>query len=583
VERVAGIKTELDLGGDNVWHLVDGQAFNYSDGAPVERYLTQVLSNATDLGSMSDELEGAIRDWPSEYHLTKRRAHLLRDFEFPRMSSVLEIGPGCGAITRYLGETFDRVLSIEGAPARARLARLRSRDLANVTIVCAPFDALAFDEKFDIIFCIGVLEYAEVYSRETSGAHARMLSNLHALLAPGGRLVLAIENQFGLKYFSSSSEDHTHEMFDGIEGYPRTEPTPRTFGRDELENLLAETFESSHFYFPLPDYKVPTCVVSERLAERVNLGELFGQFHSRDYLRPIRNLFDERLALGELDRNGLLPVFANSFLVVAHADEATEETEMRGLGVLYRTDRGAGWRTITRFMESTNGEIEARKELLDGSETASAGNLSLVGGVSTWQRGLSLQAEVYRRARSGRASIADVFRPTRAWFDALADRSFTRDGERYVEGKLLDALWKNSFIVDDECRFIDLEWQWHNDIPLSVMAMRAVYVFLAEYRFVDRVPRSLVRWRVSQCLREVAGIYGLSLSSDDFEHFTEIEAQLQSTMTGVTLAHTKMTVKGRLSARPGPTFRMRLERKLAVAERGLRTVGGAAKRKLRRV
>ena len=41
-----------------------------------------------------------------------------------------------------------------------------------------------------------------------------------SLLKPNGTLIIAIENQFGLKYYSSGKEDHTNIMFDGIEGYP---------------------------------------------------------------------------------------------------------------------------------------------------------------------------------------------------------------------------------------------------------------------------------------------------------------------------------------------------------------------------
>jgi len=126
----------------------------------VEGYLARALSRAGDLSSTSVELEKSIRDWPSEYHLSPKRSQLLRPFQFERASSVLEVGCGCGAITRFLGETFDDVVAVEGSLTRARLARMRTRDMSNVSVVCAPFQELRFKSAFDIVFCIGVLEYA---------------------------------------------------------------------------------------------------------------------------------------------------------------------------------------------------------------------------------------------------------------------------------------------------------------------------------------------------------------------------------------------------------------------------------------
>ena len=73
---------------------------------------------------------------------------------FSGFDRVLEVGCGCGAITRFLGENFDDVVSVEGSLNRARLARLRTRDLPGVTILCAPFQEIRFSRKFDVVFCI---------------------------------------------------------------------------------------------------------------------------------------------------------------------------------------------------------------------------------------------------------------------------------------------------------------------------------------------------------------------------------------------------------------------------------------------
>ena len=188
------VENDLVHDPSSVWVLKRRQNFGYSDSTESERYLQWVFRNAKDLTSTSVELEGFIRDWPSKYHLTARRAQLLSGFSFDRSLLVLEVGCGCGAITRHLGETFDRVIAVEGSINRARLARERTRGLDGVSIICAPLQEIRFSTKFDVIFCIGVYEYSESFVGGDA-PHDAVLSYFSDILTPNGVVVIAIENQ----------------------------------------------------------------------------------------------------------------------------------------------------------------------------------------------------------------------------------------------------------------------------------------------------------------------------------------------------------------------------------------------------
>jgi len=142
--------------------------FHYTDGVDSEIMLENVLNNVTDLSSNSDELEEKIIDWPSEYHLSNKRANLLRGLNLGQEWNVLELGCGCGAITRYLGEQCKNVDAIEGSEKRAQLAVLRCQDLTNINIICADFNRLELpDDTYDVVFLVGVLEYAKRYWGES--------------------------------------------------------------------------------------------------------------------------------------------------------------------------------------------------------------------------------------------------------------------------------------------------------------------------------------------------------------------------------------------------------------------------------
>ena len=212
------VENELSCIEPGIFIADHSTSIDYSDGRSVEKYLSYVFSKEKDLSSDSKSLEHWIKDWSSEYHLSRRRAQLLSGFSFDKKASVLEVGCGCGAITRFLGETFENVIGIEGTRERAMLAKKRCRGLDSVQIICSPFHQVKFKKQFDLIFCIGVFEYSS-YFVSHKDPYTWILKYFQKHLNPGGQLILALENQFGLKYFASATEDHSGVRYDGLEGY----------------------------------------------------------------------------------------------------------------------------------------------------------------------------------------------------------------------------------------------------------------------------------------------------------------------------------------------------------------------------
>ena len=87
--------------GQNVWQR-DG-----SDGWPHDETASRViriLGEASDITSSSSELFQQAVDDSVRYHLSPSRPNLLRPFAELFRGRTLEIGPGGGAVTRFLGE-----------------------------------------------------------------------------------------------------------------------------------------------------------------------------------------------------------------------------------------------------------------------------------------------------------------------------------------------------------------------------------------------------------------------------------------------------------------------------------------------
>lgn len=525
-----------------IWRLSDHAAFAYSDGSHAENYLQSVFERDIDLSSGSTELESYIKDWPSEYHLSKKRAQLLTGFDFDPALKVLEVGCGCGAITRHLAENFDDVVSVEGSPARARLARLRTRDCDNANIICAPFQKLEFTEKYDLIVCVGVLEYSALFIDEED-PYEHVLRIFSELLSPRGRVIIAIENQFGLKYFSSAREDHLKVMFEGIEGYPVFSDKVKTFGKVELERRLARHFDSVDFFYPYPDYKIPDAVFSEEMLQSGRAGEMIAGFASRDYYGPVPKLFDESLTTLELAKNNLLTSFANSFVVVA-GKSADEESAFQQLGIMFSSGRRQQYRMQTRFIQDDD-NVRVEKSLLNKDPDATQSALIANEVSGDWVDGYSLHTRILLTALSRRSALADVFQPVKIWMDTLVPLS----AEGRLPGSYIDCIWKNSFIEDERIVFIDQEWEWKESLSIEFMFIRSMFYFLLETENIKKLPRYLKTSNCRQLIRKVANIYELKLSNRDFEKFVEQESVFQTSVYDKNPARVRLIIRCYLSSR----------------------------------
>lgn len=304
----------------------DERKFDYSDGEETEAKLHQILSNTSDLSSTSADLQAQIVDWPTEYHLSATRANLLRALDLSGVKRVLELGCGCGSITRYLGEQTNLIVdSIEGSPTRAALAALRCRELTNVSISTANFNQVDFPpDYYDLVLFVGVTEYAGRFSERATDQEALqdLLSLGNRATTPEGVVLVAIENRLGLKYLQGACEDHYAIPDVGLENYPHSTGI-RTYSKIEWNQLIkAAGFNACDYIYPFPDYKVPTLLVSDTalndkaLTGGDELRDCLANVHSRDYVADFDMERREAFLWHGLLEAGTLAEHANSFLLL---------------------------------------------------------------------------------------------------------------------------------------------------------------------------------------------------------------------------------------------------------------------------
>mgnify|MGYP000703694515 FL=1 len=143
---------------------------------------------------------------------------------------MLEIGAGCGAITGALAKKANSVTCVELSKRRSTINATRNKEFDNIEIFVGNFQTVEKDlGQFDVITLIGVLEYAQYYI-SSKKPYEEFLKIVLKHLKPNGKLILAIENKLGMKYWAGCKEDHNGGYFESIENYPNNKGV-RTFKR----------------------------------------------------------------------------------------------------------------------------------------------------------------------------------------------------------------------------------------------------------------------------------------------------------------------------------------------------------------
>lgn len=525
---------------DNIYETAASYEFGYKDANAAEERLYQLIQGTKDKSLHSTELRRGAVDWPSYYHLTPQRANVVRPFgDRIAQSRVLELGAGCGAITRYMGELGGPVTALEGSRSRARVIGTRCADLPNVRIYCDLIQNLDLEEQFDIVTLIGVLEYSQVYIDAPDPIGA-VLGHARRFLKPGGLLLLAIENQLGLKYFSGAPEDHLGRPMFGInDSYGRK--TPITFGRQELlARLKRAGFCNSLVYLPFPDYKTPVSVIFpaghdlDHAPDGWNPATIAAGSVAHDRQRTATPVFSQEMAWQAVARNGLIADMANSFLIVATDSDTPPMPEHAShLAAHYGGDRPFTLGKETRF-SIHQGKIQVQTH----ENSAADGHWQL----DSYEAGTVWFDELLRLLNRPNWGLPELIEWARPWQSALSGQlrqsadivqepAFSHF-QQQLPGKYIDATPTNWIVRSDGTNaFIDLEWEVPFALPLEFILFRGTFLTIHRVTSclppIDGTPSNIGLLT----LRILEGL-DVHIAPEDMDNFLVLFNDFQNTASG---------------------------------------------------
>jgi len=329
----------------------------YSEGAAEDRLLDYVKNHTE---SEFDEFIQVSRSWSVMYHLSHIRENVVSWLPIRDNQTVLEIGSGCGAVTGAFARVAKEVTCVELSKKRSLINAYRNKEYDNLTIMVGNFEDIEpnLEEKYDFITLIGVFEYASSY---ISGEepYKRFLDILKKHLKPDGKVIIAIENRLGLKYFAGCKEDHLGQYFAGITGYSE-EDGVKTFSKKSLSRLLSDEGFNYKFYYPYPDYKLPHTIYSDDFLP--SQGDLNTNLRNFDDDRIV--LFDEEKVFNSFIEEGVFPEYSNSFVVMASPNEDWCDNTILPIYVKYADERLGKYRVNTLIAKEPGGKKHVFKKAL---------------------------------------------------------------------------------------------------------------------------------------------------------------------------------------------------------------------------
>lgn len=538
----SGYKLNQDIG---VWAMPNYVSIKYSDGDDTEKRIADVIAKSDDISVLSTELLANCVDWPSTYHLSSNRANLLRPLAelFSPGRDVLEIGAGCGAITRYLGECGANVLALEGTVRRAQIARSRTRNLANVSVLAEHFNEFKVAQKFDVITLIGVLEYSNLYVKDKNPVDA-VLAKVKKLLKPNGVLIIAIENQLGLKYFAGSPEDHVGVPMYGIEDC-YTDSSVITFGKAELTSKISSAgMPHQAWWYPFPDYKLPTALVSEQVLKSADIcqkmNSLISSSFDADPQMPRSPFFAMDRVWNTLSRNGLASDFSNSFLIVAGSNTASIFLKSKDVAYHYATTRLPSFAKQIGFEVAQDGNVLLNEALLQPGakleKMSSPLQMKLdvdrcfIEGV-TWTQ--QLKADLFKE--DWNQKTIELW--ARVWLKELLKlaniNSEGVNAKTLVSGELIDAIPQNLILTKSNALvFIDQEWIFSDNLELGFLVYRGILGSIGKIGAILPTTEK-IELETRKLVSNIMGELGFEATSKMIAEYDVKERYFQELATGV--------------------------------------------------
>lgn len=274
----------------------------------------------------------------------KQSQNILNWYKFNQDDEILEIGGNLGELTSRFCQNVKSVTTIEPNSINAEEISKKCENYNNLEIIKNNFKNIELEKQYDKIILIGITSrIKEIFGENIS--LEQIIKKLEKNLKQNGKFIIAIDNKFGLRYFAGNPENVLNKKFISLIGYNNEQEKIETFTKKKLENILKKLGYNYNFYYPLPDYKMPDVIFSDKQLPQYNSVDKYNPYYTEKSTIIINEIDVFREILK--DNPEMFEFFTNSFLI----EISKENLDYKYNYISFNNLRKEEYRLITKIAD----------------------------------------------------------------------------------------------------------------------------------------------------------------------------------------------------------------------------------------
>ena len=436
------------------------------------------------------------------YHLSTVSQNLINWYPFNTKDTVLQVGGDLGELTQVFCNNCEKVVTIEQNIEKAKAIAKRYENRENLEIIVGNINDIILEERFSIITIIG------------NNPKIKLKDNIQKLernLKENGKFIIAVDNKFGLRYFMGNPENILNKKFESLIGYNNEPEKIESFTKSSLEQIFNSIGYKYTFYYPLPDYKMPNVIFSEKQKAKYNSIDKYNPYY-KENSTIIANEIDVYREILKTDQQ-MFEFFTNSFLLILKK----EKNEELPLYISYNNMRKEKYRLITKISKNVVEKKPVSKEaeghynnIKKNIELLQQNNIKTVDYIENGsikskyinqenllntvltksleennQQEFENIIEKYIQNLKKNKKVEPEYKDTifSKYNIQIEDKNILKE-LYFVENGFWDMTFKNCFYIENELYFFDQEWREKN-VPIEYILYRSILYTISLRRYVN--------------------------------------------------------------------------------------------------
>lgn len=364
----------------------------------------------------------------------------------------------------------------------------------NNVVVIEKINEFEMKANFDYVTLIGRFE-----NLTTEKEIIDLIAFAKDCLTRDGKILIAMKNKFGMKYWTGEKESENSEIFGTI-----VSNKENIFGISKIKAILDDLKLKYKFYYPLPDYKNANVIYSDEYLPTNDSIDARDLTYCKDGELLV---FSEREAYKQLlnEDKKYFPFFANSFFIEVAEKDRFEDIRYIGYGITRKEEHRI--KTVIRknIVEKTADNEKAKAHIQNIARNIKVLNDAKIECLDKFDNDMIISKflseansfdevlmdvyinkgldEVIKRIKEFKTDILDKLLKETAEKENTVFEKYNveisnelKEKLHFTKNGILDLIFQNCLVKGNKIFAYDQEW-YEENVPVEFILYRALFYF----------------------------------------------------------------------------------------------------------